>query len=237
MQSHQTSLGRFPSSHIDSCERGCACPSAEGSYWFAARHINQPCFNGLTRLDGFRGTYSASTPGQEALWVWAAQEGIDVTAATYRAPGADKDYYCLKAVEMQAWEVPNERWDTIAEEVKQDLPLELGRPAGELLMHYDSEQTRYVPNRRATFLFITREGTPGILRLTTQVLPQGPPVAQADPSAKNDPVAAFRKRYGLSLARPTAAQNLSPNQDEQEAGREPVGVKIEYKFFVRESGG
>src|SRR5262249_19698932 len=113
---------------------------------------------------------SASTGSQQALWVWATQEGIDVSAVTYRAPGADKDYYCLKSVGWKAWDAHNEGGDTIAEEGKQSLPLELGRPAGELLMHYDSEQRCYVPNRRATFLFITREGTPGILRVTTQVL-------------------------------------------------------------------
>lgn len=176
---------------------------------------------------------SAARGEREALWAWAAQEGMDLAAVTYRAPGADKDYYCLRAVELQAWEVPNERWDTVAEEVKQELPLELGRPAGELLMHYDTEQGRYVPNRRATFLFLTREGTPGILRLTTQVLPPGTPLAPTDPSVKNDPVTVFRERYGL----PTPTKDLGSNQKEEEAGWEPIGVKIEYKFFVRESGG
>jgi hypothetical protein len=175
---------------------------------------------------------SADTGDREALWAWAAQEGVDLAAVTYRAPGADKDYYGLKAVGLQAWEIPNERWYTVAEEVRQDLPLELGRPAGEFLIHYDSQEGRYVPNRRATFLFITREGTPGILRLTTQVLPPGERLAQPDPSAKSDPVAAFRNRYGLS----TPATDLSSNQKEEEAGLEPIGVKIEYKFFVRGSG-
>lgn len=179
--------------------------------------------------------YSSSTVGQQAVWLWAAQEGIDLAAVTYRAPGGDKDYYCLKAVATQAWEVPNERWDTIAEEVKQNIPLELGRPVGELLIHYDSEQNRFVPNRRATFLFITHEGTPGILRLTTQVLPQGTPLAQPKLPAMNDPVTAFRKRYGLSLASSAATQTLGPEQEEEEAGLEPVGVKIEYRFFVREN--
>jgi hypothetical protein len=162
------------------------------------------------------------------------------------------------SVGLQAWEIPNERWDTIAEEARQDRPLELGRPAGDMLMHYDSAQARYIPNRRATFLFITREGTPGILRLTTQVFEPGSRPAPADASPANtDPILRLRKRYAL----PMAVKDLGPNQDEEEAGGQeagvkivnpgiiaiapkpkaagwqPIGVRIEYKFFIRDDEG
>jgi hypothetical protein len=70
-------------------------------------------------------------------------------------------------VGLRAWEVSGDRWDTIEQELRSGEPLKLGRPAEDMLMHYDSAKAAYVPGK-ATFLFITREGTPGILRLTGQ---------------------------------------------------------------------
>ena len=88
------------------------------------------------------------------------------------------------------------------------------------------------------------------MRLTTQVLPPGTALAQTDSTAasleryrmtesrprslQNQILpAAFLKRYGLT----SATQDLGPNQEEEEAGLEPVGVKIEYRFLVKDGGG
>lgn len=145
------------------------------------------------------GDWSQKGASLEALWVWASQEGMDLAGMTYRTPGSEMDYYYLRGVGLQAWEIPNERWDRIAEEVRQDRPLELGRPAGDTLMHYDSQQGGYIPNRRATFLFITREGTPGILRLSTQVFAPGSHPAPAVAStAQSDPVLRLRKALRIA---------------------------------------
>jgi hypothetical protein len=256
--SGQAGLGRFPTGPGVKTAGGGGnvpiCPvQQQGAYCFLDLDTGrQPAWPKAF------GDLSGKEASLEALWAWASQEGMDLAGMTYRSPGSDEVYYYPRGVGLQAWEIPNERWDTIAEEVRQDRPLELGRPAGDTLMHYDSEQARYIPNRRATFLFITREGTPGILRLTTQVAEPGshPAPAEASP-ANTDAMLRFRKRYAL----PLAIKDLGPNQDEEEAGGQaagveivspgliaiapkpkaaggqPIGVRMEYKFFFRDDEG
>ncbi len=82
-----------------------------------------------------------------------------------------------------------------------------------MLMHYDAAHARYVPDRKATFLFVTRDGMQGILRVTAQVTR---PWTQRD--------------LGIPLIR---GDESSPNQTE-DAGPE-LGVKLDYKFFYAET--
>jgi hypothetical protein len=44
-----------------------------------------------------------------------------------------------------------------------------GRPVGELLMHYDTQSQRLVPDANAAFLFVTREGNMGVIETTDRV--------------------------------------------------------------------
>lgn len=98
---------------------------------------------------------------------WAAKQGIDVVGTKHTPDGSDRSQFALRGVGLRAWEVSGDRWDTIEQELRSGEPLKLGRPTEDMLMHYDSEKAAYVPGK-ATFLFITREGTSGILRLTGQ---------------------------------------------------------------------
>ena len=58
-----------------------------------------------------------------------------------------------------------------------------GRPVGELLMHFDAESQRLVPDANAAFLFVTREGNLGVIETTDRVtrtanlsrMPSSPP--------------------------------------------------------------
>lgn len=168
----------------------------------------------------------------EALKSWSSQQGMDLMGMTYVSPESGETYYYPKGIGLQAWEIPNERWDTIEQEVSQNRPLELGWPAGDILMHYDSEQVRHIPNRRATFLFITRERTPGILRLSTQIIEPGSRPAAMTDSPSNLPIA-FNKRYGI----PRSNKDLGADQDEEEARKgQLIGLTLEYKFFIQDTG-
>jgi hypothetical protein len=105
----------------------------------------------------------------DQVTAWAARAGVDVLGDEYCDRQSGQRYYCLRAVGLQAWEIPNENWSRIEQEVgRDDLP-PLTAPAGDLLMHYDSVLSRYLPEKRATFLFIARDGSQGILRITGQV--------------------------------------------------------------------
>lgn len=143
---------------------------------------------------------------------WADENGIDLIGDQYVSPGSKKRYYCLRAHRMKVWQINNSRWETIKEEVAQPEPLKLGQPAGELLIYRDQGTGTYVPERNATFLFITREGSRGILRTVAQVTrvwgPEGPP--RSNPPWKVDYEA--RKKNNTGFFR---------------------GIRIEYKFFYK----
>ena len=139
-------------------------------------------------------------------------QGADLLGTRYRDPQSGKLYYCLRGVGLQAWEIPNEHWAKIEEQLQKDILPSLGAPAGDLLMHYDAAQVRYAPEKKATFLFITRDGNQGILRLTAQVTRRSTP-----------PV-------GLPYMR---IENDGPDQT-SDAGPE-LGVKVDYKFFYTQT--
>lgn len=44
-----------------------------------------------------------------------------------------------------------------------------GRPVGDHLMHYHSETEQYIPDANAAFLYITREGSLGLIETTDRV--------------------------------------------------------------------
>jgi peroxiredoxin len=143
----------------------------------------------------------------------AARAGADLLGTQYRDPQSGKVYYCVRTLGLQAWEIPNDHWTTIESELQRDALPPLDSPAGDLLMHYDPGQGVYVPQRRATFLFITRDGMQGVLRVMAQVT---------------------RHWTQRDLGFPAIAPNENePNQTE-DAGPNP-GVKLDYKFFYTET--
>jgi len=80
-------------------------------------------------------------------------------------------------------------------------------------MHYDAALARYAPQRKATFLFIARDGSPGILRVTGQVT---------------------RKWSASDMGKPYIAPDESDPNQTTDAGQE-FGVKFDYKFFYEET--
>jgi peroxiredoxin len=149
----------------------------------------------------------------ERVSAWAARAGADLLGTQYRDPQSGKVYYCVRTLGLQAWEIPNEHWTNIASELQRDALPPLDSPVGDLLMHYDAAQARYVPQRRATFLFITRDGMQGILRVMAQVTRHW-----------------TERDLGLPAVAPDENE---PNQTE-DAGPN-LGVKVDYKFFYAET--
>jgi peroxiredoxin len=144
---------------------------------------------------------------------WAARAGVDLLGTQYRDPQAGKLYYCLRPVGLQAWEIPNHYWTNIEQVLQRDALPPLDSPAGDLLIHFDPVKQRYVPERRATFLFITRDGMQGMLRVMAQV---------TRPWTARD--------MGMFAVAPDETE---PNQTE-DAGPF-LGVKLDYKFFYAET--
>ncbi|MBN1591063.1 MAG: HlyD family efflux transporter periplasmic adaptor subunit [Pirellulales bacterium] len=109
---------------------------------------------------------------EPALAAWARRDGVDLLGVEYRPPGSDRIFHVVRALGMKVWQIDNDRWPTISEELADSKPLALGRPADDLLMHYDTKTARYVPDAPATFLFITREGARGVLQVNNDNLKQ-----------------------------------------------------------------
>ena len=146
---------------------------------------------------------------------FAAKEGFDLWGVEYTPPGSTRSYYALQGLGLRAWQVDNSFYGRIEADLRNDKPPDLDRPAGDLLMDYDPITKTYHPENKATFLFVTREGTTGILQLTGLVTelhrPEdfGKPF-QAEPPDPPGKVARLEMVRGFYL-----------------------GVQIQYSFLVR----
>jgi hypothetical protein len=101
---------------------------------------------------------------------WAAREGFDLMGTTYTPADSQKPCYAIRALGLTAWEIDQARWDTIANEIREDQPLQMGRPTSGLLLHFDEQKNDYDPTAVAVFLFVTRESSYGILFVGVEVL-------------------------------------------------------------------
>jgi hypothetical protein len=101
---------------------------------------------------------------------WATREGLDVVGVEFQPDGSDEWFYCLRGLGLRAWEIDNERWEGLRDEVRGQEPLLLGRPVEDgLLMHFDEASGKHDPAKPASFLFITRDGARGVLQTVSQV--------------------------------------------------------------------
>ncbi|HEX7861423.1 MAG TPA: redoxin domain-containing protein [Verrucomicrobiae bacterium] len=104
----------------------------------------------------------------EKLKVWSAENNIDLIGGIYRDEDG-KEFYALHGAGLQAWEVENDSWNTIEADLKAGKLPNLDKPAQGWLMRYDPAARRLQPEKKATFLFVTRDGVQGMLRVTGQV--------------------------------------------------------------------
>ena len=86
----------------------------------------------------------------------------------YTPSGSGRSYYAIQGLGLRAWQVDNRCYDTIEDDLKKHKLPPLDRPT-DLLMDLDPKTRTYYPENEATFLFVTREGTTGILQVTNLV--------------------------------------------------------------------
>ncbi len=100
---------------------------------------------------------------------WAAQEGFDLMGTEYRSPENNQRCYALRPIGLQAWELGEKRWKMRSEDITFETLQREGSPVTGLLLHSDRNKAIVEPKRSATFLFKTREGTPGLLFVGIEV--------------------------------------------------------------------
>lgn len=104
---------------------------------------------------------------QRQLAAWAAEKGVDLMCITHRAPDGTETFV-LRAFDLEAWEISPRDLRNLDKLIAAG-KLPEGRPVGDLLMHYDEEAKRHVPDANAAFLYVTREGSLGLIETTDRV--------------------------------------------------------------------
>jgi hypothetical protein len=122
---------------------------------------------------GARPRWPAHIPRDEArfdpkqLAAWAADNGVDLMCVTHRAPDGTPTFV-LRSFGMKAWEISQRDLRNIDKLIPAGT-LPSGHDVGDLLMHYDAEAKRSVPDANAAFIYVTREGTMGLIETTDRV--------------------------------------------------------------------
>lgn len=136
----------------------------------------------------------------DEIVAWALREGFDLMGTEYAPPNGGKRVFAMRSIGLRAWELGGNRWKMQSNDVTLEALQAEGTPADGLLMHYDKQAEALDPKATATFLFITREGTPGLLFVGVEVQddslkPGGPTVGDRE----LQPIA-FRKgrRFGFN---------------------------------------
>jgi hypothetical protein len=122
---------------------------------------------------GFQPKWPARIPKDESrfdekqLADWAAENGVDLMCITHRDEDGTETFV-LRSFGMKVWEISGRdvrNLDRLLAAGK----LPEGNEVGELLMHYDPETRQLVPDADAAFLFVTRDGSLGLIETTDHV--------------------------------------------------------------------
>ncbi len=131
---------------------------------------------------------------------WATREGFDLMGTEFETADGRK-IFALRSIGLRAWELGKERWKSnFADVTLKDLQAE-GRLTETLLLHYDKAAQSVAPLETATFLFITRHGTPGLLYVGIEVQDDSlKPGGKAMGDSELKPVAFYKgRRFGFTF--------------------------------------
>ena len=79
-----------------------------------------------------------------------------------------KETFVLRSLGMKVWEISGRDLRNIEKLIAAGT-LPKGRDTGELLVHYDEGSKRSLPDADAAFVYITRDGSMGLIETTDRV--------------------------------------------------------------------
>ena len=103
------------------------------------------------------------------ILTWAAGEGFDMMRAEYTSPQDNKRYYALQSIGLKAWQLGKQQWGPRTPVFTLEEVQAVGTPVDKWLMYYDRETKSFDPQATASFLYVTREGTPGVMFVGIEV--------------------------------------------------------------------
>ena len=77
--------------------------------------------------------------------------------------------FVLRGFGLEAWEISPRDLRNLDKFIAAG-KLPEGRPVGDLLMHYDEESRQLAPAADAAFIYLTREGSLGVIEITDRVV-------------------------------------------------------------------
>lgn len=98
---------------------------------------------------------------------WADANGVDLMCVKYKAPNGSESFV-LKSFGMKAWEITPRDLRNIDRLVAAG-KLPQGHEMDGLLMHYDEGTKTHDPGVNAAFIYITKEGSIGVIEVTDRI--------------------------------------------------------------------
>ncbi len=154
---------------------------------------------------------------------WAAEQGFDIMGITYQPSGSDTPLYCLQPINMKVWQITRDEQKDLPKAFQGDIPLPLSHPVERLIPNNESAEPYFGTDLGGTaFLFITREGTAGRLRITAQVTDTNiQPGKILMPDDQYSPVGSIRgAKIGLQFIQ-EVAEAKQPNAADNSATEKP----------------
>jgi beta-lactamase regulating signal transducer with metallopeptidase domain len=105
----------------------------------------------------------------DEIVTWASQEGFDLMGTEYVSPANGEHTYALKPIGLRVWELSKERWKMTSKDITVEQLQAEGTPTDGLLFHHDRTTEAIDPKSIGSFLYLTREGTPGLLYVGIEV--------------------------------------------------------------------
>lgn len=103
------------------------------------------------------------------LLAWARREGYDIVGITHTPVGEKEPLFCLMPIDLRAWKITEGEHRGLQDAIRGKKPYPLTRPVDLLIPRRTISKPRDPKHSGDSFLFVTREGTAGVLRLTAQV--------------------------------------------------------------------
>lgn len=131
---------------------------------------------------------------------WAAEQGYDMLGDEIEGEN-EKSLFVLRPIGLSTWELPKTQWKAKLKQTSINSLKEQGRlNKQDLLVSFDAETNKAKPLETATFFYITREGTPGILYVGIEVHDNSlKPGGISTGDNELNPVAFMKgRRFGLS---------------------------------------
>lgn len=143
----------------------------------------------------------------DEIELWAAEEGFDMVGIRIPTGVAEEQVYVLQSLGMKVWQVDDKRWKTQPSKITLAELLNEGQEVDKYLIRKTDNASD--PFGKASYLAITREGTPIMLYVGIQVLDDSlkPGGFIGDDDRELDPVAFHKgRRFAFSVFESAGAE-------------------------------